>query len=41
MTEQYGVFVQVRAGINDVTGIISWEFQALDPLTGNVCNEES
>ena len=39
ITEEYGVFVRVRAGIDVVTRIITWDFQALDPLTGEVGKE--
>lgn len=36
MTESYGVFVRVRAGIDVVSREATWEFQALDPETGAV-----
>lgn len=36
MSASLGVFVRVRAGIDIVTREATWEFQALDPITGNV-----
>ena len=37
VTASLGVFVRVRAGIDIVTRMATWELQALDPVTGIVC----
>ena len=33
-----GVFVDVNAGLNTSTGVVSWTFTAIDPTTGNAAN---
>ena len=35
LTETHGVFVRVRAGIDVIAGDAIWEFQTIDPATGN------
>ena len=35
LTSSFGIFVRVRAGIDIITRVATWEFQALDPVTGN------
>ena len=35
VTASLGVFVRVRAGIDIVTRVATWELQALDPVTGS------
>ncbi len=34
LTSSLGVYVRVRAGLDIVRREASWEFQTLDPLTG-------
>ncbi len=34
LTSSLGVYVRVRAGLGNGTREASWEFQTLDPLTG-------
>jgi len=36
VTASLGVFVRVRAGIDIVTRMVTWELQALDPVTGTI-----
>jgi len=36
VTASFGVFVRVRAGIDIVTRMATWELQALDPVTGTI-----
>ena len=33
-----GVFVDVNAGLNKSTGVVTWTFTAIDPITGNAAN---
>ncbi len=33
-----GVFVDVNAGLNTSTGVLTWTFTAIDPTTGNTAN---
>jgi RHS repeat-associated protein len=33
-----GVYVDVNAGINTATGVLTWTFTAIDPITGNAAN---
>ena len=33
-----GVYVDVNAGINTTTGVVTWTFTAIDPTTGNAAN---
>ena len=35
VTETYGVYVQVRAGIDITNQEATWEFQTIDPQTGS------
>ena len=34
MTETYGVYVRVFAGIDITKGLLTWRLQAIDPETG-------
>ena len=34
LTEEFGIFLQVRGGLDIVNGRATWEFQSIDPDTG-------
>lgn len=36
LREKRGVFVDIRAGLDVATGKVSWEFTAIDPVTGGL-----
>ena len=35
LTEEFGIFLRVVGGLDIVNGRASWEFQSIDPSTGN------
>jgi hypothetical protein len=39
LTEERGFFVDIEAGINVVTGLVSWRFTSIDPGTGDLVSD--
>jgi hypothetical protein len=36
LTKQFGLYVDISAGIDTSTGVVTWELKAVDPATGEV-----
>lgn len=36
LTDEFGIFLRVVGGLNIVNRSAAWEFQSIDPATGNV-----
>ena len=36
LSDTRGIAVRVRAGIDIVNGLVTWNIQTLDPATGNI-----